>query len=248
MRFGGLDLGGRGAVTTALSVVEERGGDPHLVSVEVGPDLRGPRGDAALVRACVAAGVTRAAIDAPLSLPHAVTCADERCARCLGGEVSPATGSRRADRAEAWAAAGHPEKPPMATAMIAGIAFRAIHLARRFAVAGIACDETWPMGTYRALLRATGHTGPVPDDARRRALAGAVGGLDGVIGTAAIPAGATRDALDAVAAAFCAWAIATDRATPVGDPAEGVIWVAPRPPGVAEPFGLARRAHARNNR
>jgi predicted nuclease with RNAse H fold len=230
MRFAGIDLGGRGAGTTALAVVEERGGGPHLVSVSAGRDLRGPRGDAALVRACVAAGVARVAIDAPLSLPHAVTCTDEGCARCLGGDVSPVTGSRVADRAEAWAAARHPEKPPMATAMIAGIAFRAIHLARRFVAAGIACDETWPMGTYRALLRASGHTGPVPDDARRRALAGVVGEVADVLDAAAVPAAAKRDALDAVAAAFCAWAIAADRATPVGDPAEGVIWVA-RPLG-----------------
>lgn len=228
-RFAGIDLGGRGAGTTALAVVEERGGGPHLVSVGAGRDLRGPHGDAALVRACVAAGVARVAIDAPLSLPHAVTCRDESCAHCLGGEMSPVTGSRVADRAGAWAAAGHPEKPPMATAMIAGIAFRAIHLERRFAAAGVGCDETWPMGTYRALLRATGHTGPVPDEARRRALDGVVGGLAHALDRAVVPAGAARDALDAVAAAFCAWAIAAGRATPVGDPAEGVIWIAGAP-------------------
>lgn len=229
MRVAGIDLGGRGSGTTALAVAEVRDGVPHLVSVAAGPGLRGPRGDAALVRTCAEAGVARVAVDAPLSLPHAVTCSDDECERCLGGELSPVTGSRFADRAEAWAAAGHPEKPPMATAMIAGIAFRAIHLARRFAAAGVACDETWPMGTYRALLRASGHVGPVPDDLRRGALVTVVAGLDDTLADAAVPASARRDALDAVAAAYCAWAIAAGRATCVGDAAEGVIWVAGPP-------------------
>jgi hypothetical protein len=64
---------------------------------------------------------------------------------------------------------------------------------------------------------------------RRRALADVVAGLDDVLDAAAVPAGARRDALDAVAAAYGAWAIGAGCALAVGDPAEGVIWVvAPR--------------------
>ena len=51
--------------------------------------------------------------------------------------VAPFYGSRWLDRAEAWAGGRPEEKPPMPTVMVAGIAFRAIYLARLLRRAGI---------------------------------------------------------------------------------------------------------------
>jgi hypothetical protein len=81
------------------------------------------------------------------------------------------------------------------------------------------------MGTYRALLRGI-HTGSVDDVTRRRALAGVVTGLDGALDAAAVPFVAHRDALDAVAAAYAAWAFTGGGALSVGDAEEGLIWFA----------------------
>lgn len=56
-------------------------------------------------------------------------------------------------------------KPPMPTAMVAGIAFRAIYLKRLLDEAEMTVIETWPMGIYRALA---GSELPGETDARWR--------------------------------------------------------------------------------
>jgi predicted nuclease with RNAse H fold len=221
----GIDLSGRTTGTTALAWVE---GDPPRVT---GIEDRGLRDDAELVRRCLDRAPAVVAIDAPLSLPHAVTCADPECPRCFAPGAR--SGSRAVDGKEAWAAAGHTEKPPMPMAMLAAIAFRAIHLRRL--LAGVEVIETWPMGTYRALARGEppGDTG---DAWRRRLLAAC--GLHVTGGT---------DRLDAVAAAYAGWCRLHDRATVVR--ADGdEIWVATRPVASGTPRRRSARSGSRPDR
>ena len=203
----GIDLSGRTTGTTALAWVE---GDPPRV-VEVVAD-RGLRDNAELARRCLDRGPDVVAIDAPLSLPHAVTCTDPECERCFAPDARH--GSRAVDGKDAWAAIGHDEKPPMPMAMLAAIAFRAIHLRRL--LAEVEVIETWPMGTYRALARGEppGDTG----DAWRRRLLAACG----------LEVTGDTDRLDAVAAAYAGWCALKGCATRVE--ADGdAIWIASRP-------------------
>jgi predicted nuclease with RNAse H fold len=195
----GIDLSGRTTGTTAVAWVE--GERPRLVEVVAD---RGLRDDAQLVSRCLDRDPDVIAIDAPLSLPHAVTCSNPDCPRCLAPDAR--YGSRAVDGRKAWAAVGHVEKAPMPTVMLAGIAFRAIYLRRLLERAGAQVIETWPMGTYRAVARADGVTdGDTGDSWRRRLLAARVGGLEGLEdGT---------DRLDAVAAAYAGWCRLTGRGT-----------------------------------
>lgn len=225
----GIDLSGRRVGTTAVAWVAGDAGDrlPQVERVEAGTRFRGDRGDAEIRDAVGDAGVV--AIDAPLTLPHAVTCEDDDCEECFpAGGVAPSYGRRdELDGPPAWAAVGHAEKPPMPTVMLAGIAFRAIYLARLLRRAGTTVIEVWPMGAYRALARSLDWPPPDrPDDGWRRALLGErLGGVD----RRCPPGGADeRDRLDAVAAAYVGWCWLADRARPVPADAarDGVaIWI-----------------------
>ncbi|MDQ3647614.1 MAG: hypothetical protein M3433_03330 [Actinomycetota bacterium] len=146
----GVDLSGRTVGTTATAWLEgERPERPHVVEVKAGRDLRGNRGDHSVVSALIERRPKVVAVDAPLSLPHTVTCTDSRCDICFPEtEVAPAYGSRAIDLSEEWRKRGHEEKPPMATAMVAGIAFRAMYLRRLLQKRGLSVVETWPMRVY----------------------------------------------------------------------------------------------------
>jgi predicted nuclease with RNAse H fold len=222
----GIDLSGRTTGTTALAIAEHDGHRLRVREVHAHRRLRGAFGDVELIERCRHAHVEVVAIDAPLGLPHAVACEDPACETCFGPRGPGTVASRECESAAAWRAVGHAEKPPMAAALLAAISYRAIHLARRFRRAGIACHETWPMGTYRALLRPGGHSGPVDDGARHEALRQVVEGVAEALDADGIRQADRRDALDAVAAAYAAWAIAFGGATAVGNPDEGLIWFA----------------------
>jgi predicted nuclease with RNAse H fold len=220
----GIDLSGRTIGTTALALV---GGDaprPEVLEVVAGRNLRGPTGDAEIVRRLEDRRPAVVAVDAPLTLPHAVTCDEPECPICFPADgVAPSYGSRAIDGAAAWAAVGHAEKPPMAMVMVAGIAFRARYLQRLLERVGLTVIETWPMGVYRVLARGAGETAADTGDAWRRGLlASAIDGLDGVDAS-------NTDRLDAVAAAYVGWCHVTRRATAVVGPEgyrdEGEIWV-----------------------
>jgi predicted nuclease with RNAse H fold len=225
----GIDLSGRRVGTTAVAWVGGDPGDrrPHVKRVEAGARFRGDRGDAEICDAVLEAGVV--AIDAPLTLPHAITCTDDQCERCFpAGGVAPSYGRRdELDGPPAWAAVGHAGKPPMPTVMLAGIAFRGIYLRRLLGRAGLAVIEVWPMGAYRAIARSL-RTSPAsdPNDGWRRALLGEM--VDDLDGRCGAGGAAERDRLDAVAAAYVGWCWLADRArpVPVGTARDGdAIWI-----------------------
>jgi predicted nuclease with RNAse H fold len=204
MLAAGIDLGGRTTGTTAIAWVEGAA-RPRVREVRADRSLRGDRGDFEIRRSLGSPGVV--AIDAPLSLPHAVVCSDDGCPECFPDEErAPSYGMRpRLDSVAAWKDVEHVEKPPMPTVMIAGIAFRAIYLARLLRRAELDVIEVWPMGAYRALARTArpAHMAPDGSDDWRRALL--EGALDGV--SEAVPGGdgAERDRLDSIAAAYVGW-------------------------------------------
>jgi predicted nuclease with RNAse H fold len=228
----GIDLSGRSTGVTAAAVLEgRRYGRPRLTIWE-DHALNGRRGDARLVDFAQRTRPGWIAIDAPLTLPHTVTCRDDHCRRCFpGGDVAPSYGSRALDGRAAWVARGYETKAPMPTAMIAALAFRGIYLSRLFRRHGFKrVIETWPMGVYRALERAgDSRSARKTDDAWRRHQLQTV--LDGVPGRRS--AGKlSRDALDAVAAAYAAWCRAEGRADRIAASDaedEGEIWI-PRVP------------------
>jgi predicted nuclease with RNAse H fold len=229
MLAAGIDLGGRTTGTTAIAWVEgSRGSRPRVLDVRADTELRGDRGDAAILAALGSPGVV--AVDAPLTLPHPIVCTDDDCPVCFPSDgVAPVYGSRPAlDSAAAWRSVDHVEKAPIATAMLAGIAFRATYLARLLRRAGLEVIEVWPMGAYRALSRSSDaaaqqHDG---DDAwRRELLVSRVEGIDGAIrrGDAV-----ERDRLDAVAAAYVGWLwlAGEARCVPPGAKRDGeAIWI-----------------------
>jgi predicted nuclease with RNAse H fold len=222
----GIDLGGRTTGTTAIAWVDgRRGSRPGVREVRAGVGLRG---DADVLGGIGSPGVV--AIDAPLTLPHPVVCTDDDCPVCFPDEgAAPTYGSRsNLDGAAAWRSIGHVEKGPMATAMLAGIAFRAIYLARLLRRAGLKVIEVWPMGAYRAIARS--HEAPTRadegGDAWRRALLETR--LDGVDGAVRPGERAERDRLDAVAAAYVGWLWLGRRArsVPPGAMRDGeAIWI-----------------------
>jgi predicted nuclease with RNAse H fold len=226
MLAAGIDLGGRTTGTTAMAWVEGPAGHrPSVRNVRAGAALRG---DARVLGELGFPGVV--AVDAPLTLPHPVVCTDHDCPVCFpeDGEA-PVYGSRpQLDAAKAWRSVGHNEKGPMATAMLAGIAFRAIYLARLLRRAGLKVIEAWPMGAYRALARSSGTTarGDEGDDEwRRTLLETSVDGLDGAVRRGET---AERDRLDAVAAAYVGWLWLARRArsVPPGARRDGeAIWI-----------------------
>jgi predicted nuclease with RNAse H fold len=229
MLAAGIDLGGRTTGTTAIAWVEgSRGSTPRVLEVRAGPELRGDRGDAEVLATLGSPGVV--AVDAPLTLPHPIVCTDDNCPVCFPHEtVAPPYGSRPGlDSAAAWKAVDHVEKGPMATAMLAGIAFRAIYLARLLRRAGLEVIEVWPMGAYRALARAPGvHArGTDGGDEWRRALL--VPRVEGIGDAIRRGENAERDRLDAVAAAYVGWLwlAGEARSVPPGAKRDGeAIWI-----------------------
>jgi predicted nuclease with RNAse H fold len=224
----GIDLSGRTTGTTAIAWLEGAPPRPGLVDLIAGGWLSGGRGDGRILRELADRRPAVVAIDAPLTLPHAVTCTLEDCELCFpADDVAPFYGSRWLDRAEAWKATGHEQKPPMPTVMVAGIAFRAIYLARLLRRAGLEVVETWPMGVYRVLARRLRVTeDDTGDDWRQRLLGSCVDRVDRAVHDG--PPGQRTDRLDAVAAAYAAWSRLHDAAHAVEsdrDPGEGAIWV-----------------------
>jgi predicted nuclease with RNAse H fold len=226
MLAAGIDLGGRTTGTTAIAWVEgSRRARPSVREVRAGAGLRA---DPRVVGELGSPEVV--AIDAPLTLPHPVVCTDDDCPVCFPDDGSaPVYGSRSdLDGASAWRSIGHVEKGPMATAMLAGIAFRAIYLARLLRRAGLKVIEAWPMGAYRAIARSPGpatHGDAGGNDWRRALLQTRLDGLDDAVGRGGR---AERDRLDAVAAAYVGWLWLARRArsVPQGAKPDGeAIWI-----------------------
>jgi predicted nuclease with RNAse H fold len=238
----GIDLSGRSTGVTAAAVLEgRRFGRPRLTTWE-DHALNGRRGDARLVEFARQTRPRWIAIDAPLTLPHTITCRDSDCRRCFpAGDVAPSYGSRALDGRAAWVARGYETKEPMPTAMIAAVAFRGIYLRRLLRRHGFdRVIETWPMGVYRALERASdSRVAPATDDAwRRRQLQKVVDGVPGDRSAGKL----SRDSLDAVAAAYAAWCRAERRADRIAAQDaedEGEIWI-PRPARGARGAGSGR--------
>jgi predicted nuclease with RNAse H fold len=192
--------------------------------VPLATGLQGKNGDRNLAQALVDGRPTATALDAPLHLPHAVQCETKDCERCFPDHGEPASYStRELERVGGWRDLSATMRGPMPMVMVAGIAFRAIYLARVLDRQGISVIETWPMGVYRALEKRAGdQTAKSLDaDARRSLLETAVEGLS------TLPADVSTDQLDAIAAAYAAWAYATGQALSIphnpGD--EGAIWM-----------------------
>jgi predicted nuclease with RNAse H fold len=227
----GVDLSGRRVGKTALAWLD---GDSHpsLKEPPVDAGLRGDNGDRRLVDLIVDREPAVVALDAPLELPHAVTCRDPSCSVCFPSDGgAPSYGSRTLE-GEGWRALMPGVKGPMPMVMVAGIAFRGIYLRRRLERLGFRVAETWPMGVYRVLERAESatHFGSL-DAAARLALLSRV-----VNGTELIDVeDDSRDQADAVAAAYAAWCVSTGNAEALqldGSEDEGAIWLPALPPGV----------------
>jgi predicted nuclease with RNAse H fold len=151
------------------------------------------------------------AIDAPLSLPHSVTCKDPGCVRC---EPERATYLARDIDAPAGG---------MPTVMIAGIAFRGIYLARQLRASGHEVIEVYPAAAYRAFGLVTKADRRDPEQVAK-AIEQRVPGAK--VGTA--------DERDAVAAAIVAVAYVRGQAPSVSGE-DGTIWVPPERGGEGHP-------------
>lgn len=204
----GAHLFGRAIETTAIAWLRGARGDrPELVNLRGGRELRDER---QLAASLTAVPVEIVAIDAPLHMPHAVACADDDCPRCFPSDGSlPSIASRALESADTWKAFGHVGTGPMPVAVLAGVAFRAMYLARVLRRSGLDVVETWTMGVYRRILSLTGPVASPDgqDPWRRELLRRVVTGVD-----ENCPAGdaGERDQLDAVAAAFAGWVVATN--------------------------------------
>ena len=215
----GVDLGGKTTGRTSVAVARGTPGARPAVRIlredaagEPLPRLAGVR---RLTDAIRATGATTVGVDAPLSLPHPLTCGDPDCSRCFPADGSDADyASRAADRAALWTGAGHTVSP-MPTAMLGAITFRGVYLRRALERAGLEVVETWPRGIYESL---DPDAPPLPRVSEDEAayVAGAVLRLRSHID---LPEGALspHDA-DAVACALAMWHhVQTDMPVHVGD-------------------------------
>jgi len=104
---------------------------------------RGPKGDTELVGWVESIGPRVVAIDAPLTLPHSLLCADAACPRC---ELGSAWYTQRdVDQMARRLGGGMP------SVMLAAIQFRGIYLARKLRDLGCEVIETYPAAAYRAM-------------------------------------------------------------------------------------------------
>ncbi len=213
----GIDLSGRTTGTTALAwltgdVWSKRPVLDRPVVAERG--LRGADGDRRIVDLLAEARPEVVAIDAPLRLPHAVTCRDEDCVRCFPPTGAyPSYTTRMLERIARWRDSPT-ARPPMPTVMVAAIAFRAIFLRRLLERESIQVIETWPTGVYRRIAESDGPLQSPVDAATRARLL--LGRLDDP-GEQLTQPDVSLDVLDGVAAALAAWAYGTGRADQVED-------------------------------
>lgn len=194
----GLSRGTKGRTALAQLSIED---PPRVLDVRVLE--RGKQTDAELLEWVAARSPRVVAIDAPLTLPHGITCEDPGCERCIPPSSSYLT--RDVDRM----AGG------MSMVMIAGIAFRGIYLARRIASLGYDVIEIYPAAAYRAF-------GLLSTEDRRDSLRVA-DAIESRVPGARVETGDERDA---VAAAFVAVEYARGRAVSVAGE-DGAIWLPP---------------------
>jgi predicted nuclease with RNAse H fold len=226
----GVDLAAGRGVTAVAALRLREAGLPAFEPTEQGVLAT----DAKIVTAVASFCPIVVAIDAPLTLPHAVTAA-------LLGSVPPASAepvdplqaspyTRAAERDPLWSRLG---VRPLPVSFLGGLTFRAIALLPRLraALPGAAIVEVFPSATLAALGIARSQPGgprqrkntPTARLAVQQALARLIAGLP-----APVPEPLGADALDALAAALTAAAYASDEFLLAGDPAEGQI-VVPRP-------------------
>lgn len=155
------------------------------------------------------------AIDAPLTLPHSVTCTEPYCERCEPGRASYL--ERDVDR-EARRRGG-----AMPLVMIAAIAFRGAYLARQLAHRGLRVVETYPAASFREL-----HAGST-EEGRWMLLSELIDDLPALSG----------DALDAAGAALAAAQVVGDKAVRIAAE-DGELWLAGPPVAHASPAGPPR--------
>jgi predicted nuclease with RNAse H fold len=192
----GLSYGTKGQTALAQLSLE----DPlRLVDVSVLP--RGRRTDPELLRWIDKREPRVVAIDAPLSLPHSLTCTEVDCARC------------QPDTAEYLARDVDRKVGGMSTVMIAGIAFRGMYLARQLRDRGCKVIEVYPAAAYAALGLTTRSERRDPSQVAQ------ILGLF-VPGPALLGA----DERDALAAAIVAAAYARGTAQPIRG-LDGTIWL-----------------------
>ena len=122
--------------------------------VALHPIDREQAGDCQIVELVEARRPRVVAIDAPLSLPHSVTCGLRDCPRCAPGRASYLT--RDVDS----------HAHGMSTSRLAAIAFRGIYLARILRERGFVVIETYPRSVFRA-LQVDERSGKDPARARR---------------------------------------------------------------------------------
>jgi predicted nuclease with RNAse H fold len=210
----GIDVSGRTTGTTALAWLtgQRTRMRPLLDRPVITEGLRGAGGDARIVGLLRDARPEVVAIDAPLHLPHAVTCRDEGCQRCFPrGDVYPSYTTRMLERKDRWE--GPTTRPPMPMVMVAGIAFRAIFLRRLLEREGIRVIETWPAGVLRQMQNAPGRSSRLDVATRVRLLLESIDDPGHRLQQPDLP----LDVADAVAAALAAYASATGQFQSIGD-------------------------------
>ncbi len=135
----GVDLSGISRATKGRTAAAKlsMSAPPELLDLQAFPYAKRP--DVALLAWIIEQEPRVVAIDAPLSLPHSVTCVEPGCPRCQPDE--PHYLQRDVDA----------KAKGMSMVMIAAIAFRGMYLARMLGDAGVSVIETYPAAAYRAL-------------------------------------------------------------------------------------------------
>jgi predicted nuclease with RNAse H fold len=198
----GIDLsglhGGLDAPRTVAALIELRA-PLHVADWFTVP--RGSRGDISLVEWVQHQGPLVVAIDAPLTIPHSVTCVESDCPRCALGSAWYT--QREVDRAARRLGGGMP------AVMLAAISFRGIYLAHQLRGRGFEVIETYPAASYRAM----GALGKTYEE-RARLLNRRLGVLER----------SDRDSIDAACAALAAADYAGGRAGAIESGGE-TIWL-----------------------
>lgn len=236
----GVDLAaGRGI--TEIAVLRANAGS-HLPRWDAASQ-RAVATDTQIVDALAEARPSVIAIDAPLTLPAAVSAALRSTPApnlTLEAPASPYT--RAAERDPLWSELG---VRPLPVSFLGGLTFRALVLLPRLraTLPDTRIVETWPTGVYRILGIAprppasakSAKTSPAWRAAVQTALTMHIAGLPTPADT---PLGA--DLLDALGTALAALAFARDAYRAVGDPDEGQI-ILPLPLAHPQPMAIGRR-------